>query len=153
MDFRPCSPLEPPAVVLLAEMVAEMKSLYRIPEDRMIGVPLHPEEMAPPSGVYLVGWEGDHPAAGGGVRLIGPEMAEIKRMYVRPPFRGRGRARALLEALEREAGRLGAVIVRLDTGPRQPQAQGLYERSGYRAIGNWNANPDASFWGEKRLVS
>lgn len=116
-------------------------------------MPLQPEEMAAPTGAYLVGWDGDQPVAGGGVRLLTPEIAEIKRMYVRPAFRGRGLARMLLGALEGEAVRLGATIVRLDTGPKQARAQGLYERSGYHEIGNWNANPDAAYWGEKPLIS
>jgi GNAT superfamily N-acetyltransferase len=132
-------------------MVAEMLELYEITDGR-IGVPLEPEELAPPGGVYLVGWMGDEPAAGGGLRLVTPEIAEIKRMYVRPPFRGRGLARALLESLERAAVRLGAAVARLDTGPKQARAQGLYERSGYREIGNWNDNPHAAYWGEKRLT-
>ena len=39
-----------------------------------------------------------------------------------------------------------------DTGAKQPQAQAMYERAGYRPIGNFNANPLASFWGEKALA-
>jgi GNAT superfamily N-acetyltransferase len=148
--FRACPPTESPAADLLAAMVAEMRALYAI-ADGVIGVPLEVEELAPPGGVYLVGWVGDQAAVGGGLRLVAPEVAEMKRMYVRPSFRGRGLARALLGALETEAVRLGASLARLDTGPKQSVAQGLYERSGYAQIGNWNQNPHAAFWGEKRL--
>jgi GNAT superfamily N-acetyltransferase len=150
VEFRSCPPTEPPASELLASMVTEMLALYEITTGR-IGVPLEPEELAPPTGVYLVGWIGDEAAAGGGVRMVEPDVAEIKRMYVRPGFRGRGVARVLLGALEAEALRLGACVARLDTGPKQPLAQGLYERSGYDPIGNWNDNPHAAYWGEKRL--
>ncbi len=72
-------------------------------------------------------------------------------MFVVEGARGRGLARELLEELERRARELGFAIVRLDTGPRQPRAQGMYERSGYVAIENFNANPVATFFGEKRL--
>ena len=48
-------------------------------------------------------------------------------------------------------GRLGYTVLRLDTGPRQAGAQRLYESEGYRAIANFNANPVASFFGEKRV--
>ena len=41
--------------------------------------------------------------------------------------------------------------MRLDTGALQPHAQALYASAGYRAIGNFNANPVAAYWGEKRL--
>ena len=54
-------------------------------------------------------------------------------------------------AVAEEARRLGYAIARLDTGPRQPHARRMYERAGYRPIRNFNANPFASFWGEKRL--
>jgi GNAT superfamily N-acetyltransferase len=131
-------------------MVAEMIALYAITTG-IVGVPLKPEEMAPPGGVYLVGWFGDDPVAGGGVRLVAPDIAEIKRMYIRPPYRGRGWARGLLGALEVEAARLGARIVRLDTGSKQLLAKGLYQRSGYTEIGNWNHNAQAAYWGEKHL--
>jgi GNAT superfamily N-acetyltransferase len=138
-------------VDLLTEMVAEMRALYAI-AGPTIGVPLEPAELGPPTGVYLVGWARQAAAAGGGVRMITPGLAEIKRMYVRPDYRGMGVGRALLAALEEAAAGLGAETVRLDTGAKQPLAVGMYERSGYRRIGNWNNNPHASYWGEKRLT-
>jgi hypothetical protein len=46
---------------------------------------------------------------------------------------------------------LGYQVARLDTGPRQPHAQGLYESEGYVAVENFNGNPVATFFGEKRL--
>jgi len=54
-------------------------------------------------------------------------------------------------ALQDAARDLGYDIARLDTGPRQPHARGLYESEGYVAIGNFNGNPVATFFGEKRL--
>jgi GNAT superfamily N-acetyltransferase len=72
-------------------------------------------------------------------------------MYVIPQARGRGVARVLLAALEERARELGYVIARLDTGPKQAGAQRLYESAGYVAIPNFNANPVATFFGEKRL--
>jgi GNAT superfamily N-acetyltransferase len=68
-----------------------------------------------------------------------------------PQARGRGLARELLAALEDEARSLGYELARLDTGPRQPHAERMYRAAGYAEIGNFNANPFASFWGEKRL--
>ncbi len=58
-------------------------------------------------------------------------------MYVRPEFRGRGYAAAILAELERRAGADGYRLIRLETGNRQPEAIGLYEWRGYRRIGNW----------------
>jgi GNAT superfamily N-acetyltransferase len=143
---------EPPAADLLAAMVAEMAVLYG-PIDQP-GMPsATPADFAPPGGTFLVGFDEEGTAVcGGGVKRLDDEAAEIKRMYVVPAVRRRGIARQLLAALEDAARDLGYRVVRLDTGPLQAQAQAIYESTGYRRIGNFNANPVASYWGEKRLV-
>ena len=56
------------------------------------------------------------------------------------------------QALPSEAIEFGYRAARLDTGSRQPDAERLYRRAGYRPIGNFNANPVASFFGEKLLT-
>jgi GNAT superfamily N-acetyltransferase len=140
----------PPGRDLLEAMLAEMTPIYgRID---VPGAPTAtPREMAPPHGAFLVVWRDGRPVACGGLKRLDPTACEIKRMYVAPEARGAGIAGRLLAALEDEARRLGYEVARLDTGPAQPHAQRLYERAGYRPIGNFNANPFASFWGEKRL--
>jgi GNAT superfamily N-acetyltransferase len=110
-----------------------------------------PTELGPPSGVFLVGYQDGRAVCGGGVKRLPDGACEIKRMYVVPAARGRGHARALLHALEDAARGLGYAVARLDTGPRQQHAQRLYEAEGYVAIGNFNDNPVATFFGEKRL--
>ena len=151
MRFEPVPADMPPASDLVAAMVAEMALVYG-PID-VPGMPsATPADFAPPHGTFLVGFDDDGaPVCAGGVKGLDAHAAEIKRMYVVPSARGRGLARVLLAALEDAARDLGYTIARLDTGPRQPHAQRLYEASGYRPIGNFNANPVASFWGEKRL--
>lgn len=150
LEFRPCDPEEDPARSLLDAMVSELTELYSITTGRL-GVALEPREMAPPGGVYLVGWSGTDAVCGGGLRTIGAGMGEIKRMYVAPAWRGRGAARRLLTALEDAAAGFGMAVVRLDTGPEQPDARHLYESAGYRSIENYNGNEHAAFWGEKHL--
>jgi putative acetyltransferase len=63
-----------------------------------------------------------------------PPTVEIKRMYVRPDFRGRNVGRIVLRDLEVRAQQRGAARVRLETGDRQPEAVRLYERAGYLQI-------------------
>jgi GNAT superfamily N-acetyltransferase len=141
----------PEALSLVAAMVDEVSQLYgRID---VPGAPTAtPEDFsAPRGGTFLVVWEDGEPVAGGGLKRLDDEACEIKRMFVAPAARGRGHASRLLKGLEDEARRLGYRIARLDTGEHQPQAQAMYERAGYAAIGNFNANPFASFWGEKVL--
>jgi putative acetyltransferase len=70
----------------------------------------------------------------GALRSLGTPVVEIKRMYVRPEARGRGVGAAILSALETEAVQLGFRVVRLETGPLQPEAIHLYGRTGYREI-------------------
>jgi GNAT superfamily N-acetyltransferase len=146
IEFRTVDATRPPASELLAAMVSEMNELYGAPPP-----PATAADFAPPRGAFVVGFDGDAPVCGGGLKPLPDGAVEIKRMYVVPEARRRGLARALLGALEDTARALGYEIVRLDTGPRQPHAQALYEASGYVAIGNFNANPMAAFWGEKRL--
>ena len=112
-----------------------------------------PADFAPPHGTFLVGFDDDGRA---GLRAAASSASTATRRdqaHVRRAGRARSRARAgLLGALEDAARGLGYGTVRLDTGPHQPHAQALYESAGYRAIGNFNANPFAAFWGEKRLA-
>jgi GNAT superfamily N-acetyltransferase len=87
------------------------------------------------------------------VRVIGPGVAELKRMYVRPAARGGGVGRALLAAAERRARELGCGVVRMDTAGPLTAALGLYRACGYRDIPRYNDNPSATHWLEKRLAA
>jgi len=70
------------------------------------------------------------PAGCGGIALAGG-FAELKRMYVRPAFRGRGVADAIISRLEQEARLAGRGLVRLETGVHQRAAIRFYTRCGY----------------------
>ena len=84
---------------------------------------------------FVVARDDDGAPLGCGVlRTLGEPVAEVQRMYVRPAARGRGIGANLLEALEREARALGFKVMRLEAGPLQPEAIGLYARAGYREI-------------------
>jgi GNAT superfamily N-acetyltransferase len=108
-------------------------------------------DLRAPHGIFLVGYEEGVPVCCGGVKRLDERHCELKRMYVVSHARGRGVARRLLGALEHAAVQLGYTIARLATGPRQPGAQHLYESAGYVVIGNFNNDPEASFFGEKPL--
>jgi GNAT superfamily N-acetyltransferase len=110
-----------------------------------------PAELSPPRGAFIVGWDDGRAVCCGGIKPLGDVVCEIKKMYVVPELRGTGVARTLLKALEEKARELGYEQARLDTGPRQRHAQGLYESDGYVEIEDFNDNPVAVFWGEKPL--
>ena len=149
--IRPASADVPPGSELLAAMVAEMAALYGRPIDVADMPSATPADMAPPGGTFLVVWAGAEAVGCGGIKRLPGGACEIKRMYVAPGVRGRGLAVRLLSALEDAARDLGYGVARLDTGPKQPHAQRMYEATGYRSVANFNGNPLASFWGEKRL--
>lgn len=67
----------------------------------------------------------------GVLKPISPEVAEVKRMYVRPEARGRGVARALIEALLSEARSIGYRTVRLDSPGFMTAAHALYRSVGF----------------------
>lgn len=152
LEFRAVAADTGDAAALVAAMVAEMRDLYDGLDLEAPGMPkAGPAELGPPAGAYLVGYRGNEPVCGGGLKRLPDGACEIKRMYVVPHARRSGVARALLAALEDAARGLGYRVARLDTGSRQPHAQAFYEASGYRRVGNFNDNPAAVFHGEKRL--
>jgi ribosomal protein S18 acetylase RimI-like enzyme len=109
------------------------------------------DEMAPPDGAFVIVYEDGEPVAGGGLRRLDEDVAEIKRMFVEPAARGRGHGRRVLSELEAVAVELGYRRLRLDTAQSMTTAIALYRGAGYRDIPDYNANSYASFWGEKVL--
>jgi GNAT superfamily N-acetyltransferase len=94
--------------------------------------------------LVLVARDDDGTALGcGALRQLEDGVAEVKRMYVAPAARGRGVAKAVLVGLEDAARDRGWTTLRLETGPRQPEAIGLYSRAGYRPIEAFGAYVDA----------
>src|SRR6185503_16299650 len=98
---------------------------------------------------------GGNPVACGAFRPLEGNVAEIKRMFVVPDHRGRGYSKAILRELERLARENGYTTVRLETGDRQPEAIGLYQRSGYHRIPNFGiyVEDQRSVCFEKQLSS
>jgi GNAT superfamily N-acetyltransferase len=153
IDFREARIDEGDGARLARAMRAEINTIYpgRDLEGHDMPRAGH-AELSPPGGAFLVGSYRGRSVCCGGVKRLDAHTCELKRMYVVPDLRGRGVARRLLAALEDKARELGYTVARLDTGPAQHTARALYESAGYASIGNFNANPVASFWGEKPLA-
>ena len=96
------------------------------------------------------------PAGCGAILLVrgtGPEYGELKRMYVRPSFRGMGLGKRMLEHLAAHAVERGVNVLRLETGIHQHEAIGLYEAMGFVRIGPFGpyTNDPLSLCYEKRV--
>ncbi len=152
IEFRPCPVDQEPAAALVQGMRDEIAALYGgLDLDGPDMPKAGPGELALPGGTFVVGIKDGVAVCVGGLKRLPDGACEVKKMFVVEAARGRGVARALLEELERRARELGYAVARLDTGPLQPRAQRMYERAGYVQITNYNANPVATFFAEKRL--
>ena len=101
-----------------------------------------PGMYAPPRGRLLLAMEGDAPAGCVGLHEWDAQIAEMKRLYVRPAFRGRGLGRILTDAALADARALGYRSIRLDTIPTLMQpAIALYRELGFREIPPYRDNP------------
>ena len=125
-------------------------------ETREIGAGPDTAVFAPDDDVaYLVAALDGRAVACGAWRALTVEVAELRRMYVRPAFRGRGIARQLIVAIEEEALAADRPVIRLETGRHLPAAIALYQSSGYRQIpayGEYAGNPYSVCF-EKRLAA
>ena len=93
---------------------------------------------------FLVGFVDDRPVACGALQPLKDGIGEIKRMYVRRPYRRQGLSRLILAALEEYALQRGLHTVRLETGVQLDAALALYRSADYRPIprfGEYAHNP------------
>lgn len=100
-----------------------------------------PGAYAPPGGRLLLALVHREVAGCGALRPIAPGVAELKRMWVRPVFRGTGLGRAIAEELLRAADGEGYGAVRLDTLDTMRPAHALYASLGFREIPAYYENP------------
>ena len=97
----------------------------------------------PPRGVLLLADIEGVPAGCAAVRRLDEVTCELKRVYVRPEFRGTGMGRRLTETAMRAASALGYKSIRLDTLPEMATAQRIYEHLGFRDIPAYYGKPMA----------
>jgi len=150
-QFQPSRCDRSPGRELLAELIDYFNEIYPGRAARP-GSVTTPDEMVPPHGAFLVGYENGEAIAIGGLRPLEEDgVCEIKRMFVVPAARSRGAGRALLAALEEAARAIGYQRVRLDAGPEQRHSRALFADAGYVEIEPYNDNHIADYFAEKRL--
>jgi ribosomal protein S18 acetylase RimI-like enzyme len=149
--------MEPPPLTLVTASdvatLAEARALFR-EYQRALGVDLCfqgfdaelaslPGAYAPPRGRLHVGRVAGEPACCVALRPHDTPVAEMKRLYVRPAFRGRGFGRRLAETVIADARAIGYAAIVLDTLPDMASAQAMYVALGFRDIAPYTYNPIA----------
>lgn len=138
------------AVALIAELEAHLDPLYPAKSRHGYSV----EKLLAQAVAFFVLRENGTPAGCGGIELFGTAYGELKRMYVRPRFRGLGFGRLLVDHLADHARAHGVGLLRLETGIHQTAAIRLYERLGFQRtppFGAYVEDPLSLFY-EKRIA-
>jgi GNAT superfamily N-acetyltransferase len=148
LEIKAARYTDPVAQGFVADIMADLTERYGGGDD----TPLDPTEFDPPHGVFLVAWlDGEAVGSVAWRTHAGTDdVAELKRMFVRPAARGRGVAKALLRAVEDSARSAGRKRMVLETGAAQPEAIGLYQAWGYARIenfGHYRDEPDVRSFG------
>jgi putative acetyltransferase len=142
-------PDDPDALSLVDELESHLASLY--PSESRHGYSV--DKLIREGVAFFVLRENGAAAGCGGVQIYGTEYGELKRMYVRPQFRGLGLGKLMLRHLADYAFRRGVGVLRLETGIHQKEAIGLYEGFGFERIppfGVYKDDPLSLFF-EKRI--
>jgi putative acetyltransferase len=105
-----------------------------------------------PGGALLLVYIDDDAVGCAGVRWLSEDIAELKRMYVKPGFRGRQIGLGLLSRSIEAARKIGYRKMRLDTLIGMTRAQELYRQAGFREIPSYRFNPlEGTVYMEKEL--
>jgi len=127
-------------VEYLSWVFSEIESHFGVPANQIVGMPANEyvpdiiEKVCgdpPPKGVFYLANVDGALAGMGGLRHLRPGVAEIKRIYFRPEFRGLKMGRHMLDRLLTDARAFGYQSVCLDTGPFMKSAHRLYETNGF----------------------
>jgi GNAT superfamily N-acetyltransferase len=101
-----------------------------------------PGDYAPPEGRLLLAHYDAQLAACAALHKLDPGICEMKRLYLRPQFRGKGLGRALADRIIAEARQIGYQRMRLDTvKPVMKDAVAMYRKIGFREIASYRVNP------------
>jgi len=123
-------PDSPDAKLLIDELQTHLESFYPPASRHGFSVEKLLAENVP---FYVLRTENES-AGCGGIKLVDRAYGELKRMYVRPQFRGAGFGQLLLNHLAGHARAHGVTVLRLETGIHQHAAIRLYERAGFNRI-------------------
>ena len=125
------------------DLIEELQEEYVVRYGGRDETPVDPTQFSPPAGAFVVMYDGKVPVGCAGLRHHTDTDVEVKRMFVRKPFRGKGLSRWLLAHIEEVAKAMGYQRILMETGLEQPEAMKLYETSGYDEIPGFGYYADA----------
>ncbi|RZU19621.1 SsuE family FMN reductase [Kribbella rubisoli] len=137
-------PDDPEAAPLLADLVVEYSTRYgrTTANTQLTEVPASDFQVES-GGAFVLLRYGGQTVAGGAIRRYDDETAEVKRMWTSHLHRRQGLGRRVLAELEAAAADLGYRRLYLTTGPRQPEAAGLYLATGFEPQFDTSADPES----------
>src|SRR4051794_13893229 len=144
-------PESPAAEHCLAQYYSVLAERFESGFDHAVSMAATPDQLRPPTGLFLVATLRSEPLGCGALKFHGDEPAELKRMWVAESARGLGIGRRLLAELEALAVENGVRTVHLETNRNLVEAIGLYRSAGYVEVEPFNDEPYAHHWFEKRL--
>ncbi|MFD4672152.1 GNAT family N-acetyltransferase [Lentzea sp. NPDC058450] len=139
LEVRRVRQSDPVAAPLVAELTYEYTTRYGPSGAQEMQRPA--DVFEPPNGQFLLLVEAGQAVAGGAFMRYDDETAEMKRIWTHSAHRRRGLARRVLLELEAEARTFGYSRIYLTTGPRQPEAKGLYLATGYTPLFDVETDP------------
>ena len=136
----------------LEEYFRELAGRFKTGFDPAKSISANPDELTPPSGVFVIARLGGQPIGCGALKVKDRNIGEIKRMWVSADARGLGVGRRMLETLEIFAREFGLSTLRLETNRTLTEAQALYRKRGYVEVEPFNDEPYAHHWFEKAQI-
>jgi putative acetyltransferase len=106
--------------------------------DELAGLP---GPYSPPTGCIFLGFYGGHPAGCVALKKIAHNTCEMKRLYVKPEFQGKGIGRKLAESIIDKAAEAKYTVMKLDTLESLESALFLYKSLGFRETTPYAINP------------
>ncbi|CAM4129134.1 GNAT family N-acetyltransferase [Pseudoalteromonas byunsanensis] len=146
MQLVDLNPDDPSVIEVFTEIDRLMNTLYPIASDQSLAL----EELRQPN-VHAIGLRNEDGivACGAIVKQFNKTLyGEIKRLYVRPSYRGKGLSRRIMQILLHYAGEAQIPLIRLETGSKQTEAISLYENLGFKRcerFGFYTDNPLSVF--------
>ena len=102
--------------------------------------------------LILLAYAEGQPSGCVAMRQLGPATCELKRLYVRPAYRGIGLGRQLIDRFLTEARQCNYTKIRLDSMPEMAAAQALYRKLGFHEIPKYADNPEGTICMELALT-